>query len=124
MSWLWNKNVTLETLWTGIELTLFDRLNHSGAIYVKMAGSVIDKTKTFFEMLALSFTATLNWQAASIPKIASEKTGPLIYSLTCLVSKGHPFGRYTIFSEKLKFLTQGIRNVSFSDNFAPVLKPL
>lgn len=93
--------------------------------YLCKNGSVSHwQNKDIFEMLALSFTAILNWQAASIPKIASEKTGPFIYSLTCLASKGRQFGRYTIFSEKLKFLTPGVRNVSFSENFAPVLKPL
>ena len=90
-----------------------------------MAGSVLDETKTFFEMLVLSFTTILNRssQAASISKTVSEKTGALICSVTCLVSRDHPFSRYTNFSEKITFLIPGVRNVTFSENFASVLNP-
>ena len=45
-----------------------------------------------------------------------------------VLERGHPFSKYTKFSEKLTFLAptrtcayQGVRNVSVSENFAYVL---
>ena len=35
--------------------------------------------------------------------------------------RGHPFSTYEKFSEKLTFAYQGVRNISFSGNFAYVL---
>ena len=59
----------------------------SGAIDVKMDGSVIEE-KSSFEMLGLSFASKLNWGSyiVSITKSASKKIGALILSLKFLFS--------------------------------------
>ena len=59
-----------------------------------------------------------------------DKDGFLLdffFFFTCLiVLRGHPFSAYAKFSEKVTFLTfhdayQGVRNVSFSENFTYLL---
>ena len=47
----------------------------------------------------------------------------LILSGGIISVRGHPLSTYAKFSEKLTILTyQGVRNVSFSENFAYILK--
>ena len=43
-----------------IELVFFDQSNNTGAIYVKMDGSVLEE-KSSFEMLGLTFSSKLDW---------------------------------------------------------------
>ena len=63
------------------QLVLFDRSNNTGAIDVKMDGSVLEE-KSSFKMLGLTFSSKLDWRSyiISIAKTASNKIGVLIHS--------------------------------------------
>ena len=65
------------------QLVLFDRYKNSGAIDVKMDGSVLEE-KTSFKMLGLIFSSKLDWGSyiVSIAKTASKKIGALIRCMT------------------------------------------
>ena len=67
------------------QLVLFDRSNNTGAIYVKMDGSVLEE-KSSFKMLGLIFSSKLDWGSyiISITKSASKKIGALIRSMKFL----------------------------------------
>ena len=67
------------------QLVLFHRFNDTGAIDVKMDGSVLEE-KSSFKMLELNFSSKLDWgwYAISIAKTASKKTGVLIHSMKFL----------------------------------------
>ena len=67
------------------QLVSFDRSKNTGAIDVKMDGSVIEE-KTSFNMLGLTFSSKLDWGSSivSIAKIASKKIGALIRSMKFL----------------------------------------
>ena len=58
-------------------LVLFDRSKNTGAIDMKMDGSVLEE-KTSFKMLGLTFCSKLDWGSyiVSIAKTASKKIGP------------------------------------------------
>ena len=88
LNWLLNLNLIFKTLWTeagsGLlfsmlektQLVLFDRFNNTGAIDVKMDGSVLKK-KSSFKKLRLPFFFKLDWGSdiISIAKTASKKIG-------------------------------------------------
>ena len=63
----------------------FDWSNDTGAIDVKMDGSVLGK-KSSFKMLGLSFSSKLNWGSdiISIAKTTSKKSGTFIRSMKFL----------------------------------------
>ena len=63
------------------QLLLFDRFNNTGAIDVKMDGSVLEE-KSPFKMLGLTFSSILDWGSyiISIAKNASKNIGTLIRS--------------------------------------------
>ena len=67
------------------QLVLFDRSKNTGAIDVKMDGSVL-KEKMFFKVLGLTFSSKLDWGSyiGSIAKTASKKIGALIRSMKFL----------------------------------------
>ena len=67
------------------QLVLFDRSKNTGAIDVKMDGSVLED-KTSFKMLGLTFSSKLDWGSyiVSIAKTASRKIGALIRSMKFL----------------------------------------
>ena len=67
------------------QLVSFDRSKNTGAIGVKMDGSVLEE-KTSFKMLGLTFSSKLDWGSyiASIAKTASKKIGALIRSMKFL----------------------------------------
>ena len=67
------------------QLVLFDRSKNTGAIDVKMDGSVLEK-KTSFKMLGLTFSSKLDWGSyiVSIAKTASKKIEALIRSMKFL----------------------------------------
>ena len=64
------------------QLVSFDQSNNTGAIDVKMDGSVLEE-KSSRRMLGLSFSSKLDWSSynISIAKTASKKIGDLIRSL-------------------------------------------
>ena len=64
------------------QLVSFDRSKNTGAIDVKMDGSVLEE-KTTLKMLGLTFSSKLDWDAyvVSIAKTASKKIGALIRSM-------------------------------------------
>ena len=64
---------------------LFDRSKNTGAIGVKMGGSVLEE-KSSFKMLGLTFSSKLDWGSyiVSIAKTASKKIGTLIRSMKFL----------------------------------------
>ena len=66
-------------------LVLFDKSNNTGAIDVKMVGSVPEE-KSSFKMLRLTFSSRLEWGSCiiSIAKTASKKVGALIHSMKFL----------------------------------------
>ena len=67
------------------QLVSLDRSKNTGAIDVKMDGSVLEK-KTSFKMLGLTFSSKLDWGSyiVSIAKTASKKIGALIRSMKFL----------------------------------------
>ena len=67
------------------QLVSFDRFNNTGAIDVKMDGSVLEE-KSSFKMLGLTFSSKLDWGSyiISIAKTASKKIGALIRSMKFL----------------------------------------
>ena len=67
------------------QLVLFDRSKNTGAIDVKMDGSVLEE-KASFKMLGLTVSSKLDWSSyiVSIAKTASWKIGALIGSMKFL----------------------------------------
>ena len=67
------------------QLVSFDRSKNTGAIDVKMDGSILEE-KTSFKMLGLTFSSKLDWDShiVSIAKTASKKIGALIRSMKFL----------------------------------------
>ena len=67
------------------QLVSFDWSNNTGAIDVKMDGSVLEE-KSSFKMLGLTFSSKLDWGShiISIAKTASKKIGVLIHSMKFL----------------------------------------
>ena len=67
------------------QLVSFDQSKNTGAIDVKMDGSVLEG-KTSFKMLGLTFSSKLDWGSyiVSIAKTASKKIGALIGSMKFL----------------------------------------
>ena len=67
------------------QLVSFDRSNNTGAIDMKMDGSVLEE-KTSFKMLGLTFSSKLDWGSyiISIAKTASKKIGAFIRSMKFL----------------------------------------
>ena len=64
------------------QLVLFDRFKNTGAIDVKMNGSVFEEQSSF-KMLGLTFSSKLDWGSyiISIAKTGSKKIGALIQSM-------------------------------------------
>ena len=64
------------------QLVSFDRSKSTGAIDVKMDGSVLEE-KTSLKILGLTFSSKLDWDSyvVSIAKTASKKIGALIRSM-------------------------------------------
>ena len=67
------------------QLYFFDHSNNTGAIDVKIDGSVLEE-KLSFKMLGLTFSSKLDWGSyiISIAKTASKKIGALIRSMKFL----------------------------------------
>ena len=67
------------------QLVLFDQSNNTGAIDVKMDGSVLEE-KSSFKMLGLTFSSKLDWGSyiISIAKTASKKIRALIHFMKFL----------------------------------------
>ena len=67
------------------QLVLFDRSKNTGAVDLKMDGSVLEEN-TSFKMLGLTFSSKLDWGSyiVSIAKAASKKIGALIRSMKFL----------------------------------------
>ena len=67
------------------QLVSFDLSNNTGAIDLKMDGSVLEKTSSF-KMLGWTFSSKLDWSSyiISIAKTASKKIGALIRSMKFL----------------------------------------
>ena len=64
------------------QLVSFDWSKNTGAIDVKMDGSVLEENPSF-KMLGLTFSSKLDWGSyiVSIAKTASKKIGALIHSM-------------------------------------------
>ena len=75
----WGKKWLVDFNAEKTELVLFDRSNITGAIDVKMDGSVLEE-KSSFKILELTFFSKLDWGSyiISIAKTASKKIGALI----------------------------------------------
>ena len=67
------------------QLDSFDQSDNTGAIDVKMDGSILEE-KSSFKMLGLTFSSKLDWGSyiISIAKSASKKIGALIRSMKFL----------------------------------------
>ena len=95
-NWLLNLNLIYETLDLGrkwlvdfnagkTHLVLFDESNSTGAIDVKIDGSVLEE-KLSFKMLGLAFSSKFDWNSyiIFIAETASKKIGALIDSIKFL----------------------------------------
>ena len=67
------------------QIVLFDLTKNTGAIDVKIDGSVLEE-KSSIKILGLTFSSKLDWSSYlfSIAKTASKKIGALIHSMKCL----------------------------------------
>ena len=81
----WGKRWLVDFNAGKIQLVLLDRSKDTGAIDVKMDGSVLEE-KTSFKMLGLTLSSKLDWGSdiVSIAKTASKKIGALICSMKFL----------------------------------------
>ena len=81
----WGKKWLVDFNAEKTQLVLFDWSSNSGAIDVKMDGSVLEE-KSSFKMLGLTFSFKLDWGSyiISIAKTASKKFGGLIRSMKFL----------------------------------------
>ena len=84
----WGRKCLVDFKAGKIQLVLYDRPKNTGAIDVKMDGSVLEE-KSSFKMLGLTFSSKLDWGSyiISIAKIASKKIGALISSMKFLYPK-------------------------------------
>ena len=67
------------------QLVSFDWSNNTGAIDVKMNGSVLEE-KSSCKMLVLTFSSKLDWSSYIIAKTASKNIGALIRSMKFILS--------------------------------------
>ena len=81
----WGRNWLVEFNAGKTQLVSFDQSNNTGAIDVKMDGSVLEE-KSSFKMLGLTFSYKLDWGSyfSSIVKTAFKKIGALISSMKFL----------------------------------------
>ena len=82
----WGRRWLVEFHALKTQLVLFDWSNNTGAIKVKINGSVLEE-KSSFKMFGLSFHCKLHWGGSytiSIAKTASKKIGTLISSIEFL----------------------------------------
>ena len=81
----WSKKWLVDFNAGKTQLVLFDWSNNTGAIDVKMDGSVLEE-KSSFKMLGLNLSSKLDWGShiISIAKTASKKIGALICSMKFL----------------------------------------
>ena len=81
----WGRKWLLDFNAGKIQLVLFDQSKNTGAIDVKMDGSILEE-KTSFKMLRLTFSSKLDWHSyiVSIAKTASKKIGAWIRSMKFL----------------------------------------
>ena len=89
LNWFLNLNLIYETLWTEgkkwfvdfnawkTQLVSVDQSNNTGAIDVKMNGSVLEE-KSYFKMLRLTFSSKLDWDSyiISMLKLPPRKLEP------------------------------------------------
>ena len=85
---VWSSKWLVDFNTAKIQLVSFDRSNNTGAIDVKMDGSVLEE-KSSFKMLGLTFSSKLDWGSYinSIVKTASKKIGLLIRSMKFISPK-------------------------------------
>ena len=81
----WGKKWLVDFSAGKTQLVSYDRTNNTGAIDVKVDGSVLEE-KSSFNMLGLTFSSKLDWISyiISIAKTASKKIGALIHSMKFL----------------------------------------
>ena len=81
----WGRKLLVDFNAGKTQLVSFDRSKNTGAIDVKMGGSVL-KEKTSFKMLGLTFSSKLDWGSyiVSFAKTASKKIGALTRSVKFL----------------------------------------
>ena len=81
----WGRKRLVEFNGGKTQLVSFDWSNNTGAIDVKMDGSVLQE-KSSFKMLGLTFSSKLDWgwYIISIAKTASKKIGALVHSMKFL----------------------------------------
>ena len=81
----WGRKLLVDFNAGKTQLVSFDRSNNTGAIKVKIDGSVLEE-KSFFKMLGLTFFSKFDWGSyiTLIAKTASKKIGALIRSMKFL----------------------------------------
>ena len=79
----WGKKWFVDSSAGKTQLVLFDQSNNTGAIDVKIDGSVLEE-KSSFKMLGLTFSSILDWgfYVISAAKTVSKKIGALIRSFS------------------------------------------
>ena len=81
----WGKKWLVDVNAGKTQLVLFDWSNNTGAINLKMGGSIFEE-KLSFKILGLTFSSKLDWVSyiISVAKTASRKIGAVIGSLKFL----------------------------------------
>ena len=90
------------------QLVSFDQSNNTGAIDVKMDGSVLEEKS--FNMLWLNFLYKLDWGTyiISIAKTASKKIGAFICSMTFLSPEIALYLDKSTIHPYMEFVTSGL----------------
>ena len=90
MDWGWKWLVEFNAGKT--QLFSFEQSNNTGAIDVKMNGSILEE-KSSFKMLGLTFSSKLDWDCyiISIAETASKKIGAIIRSMKFLSPEVAPY---------------------------------
>ena len=81
----WSRKLLVDFNTGKTQQVTFDQSNNTGAIDVKMDGSILEE-KLSFKTLGLTFSSKLDWGSyiISIAKTASKKIGALICSVKFL----------------------------------------
>ena len=81
----WGRNCLVDFYAGKTQIVSFDQSKNTGAIDVKMDGSILEE-KASFKMVGLTFSSKLDWGSyiVSVAKTASKKIGALIHSMKFL----------------------------------------
>ena len=113
----WGKKWLVDFNTGKTQLVSFDQSKNTGAIDVKMDGSLLEE-KTSFEMLGLTFSSKLHWGSytVSITKTASKKIGVLIRSMKFLSPEAALYLYKSTIQPCMEYCQGGHRNLGIKNH--------